>query len=468
VLGCCQAAGAIEPLISQFAAYYVMVLAEAGAMVRGIIIRRLIESRFFTVLSVSPLVLLPDWQYWLLALLLLAGGVGAYVMIVALAGGQFPRLSLFLGSAIVVGIAIEGGSAILLHRALSRADAQQRQLFDGLIAYNIETMKGQVLNYAPHPYLGFALNPQARYGGIRQFDADFLIRRSEPIRNRRDVFWRILILGGSTTFGEGVPREEDTWVHLLEADLRAGLGHGIDVINGGVAGYNIVENILHYVLLLQKLDPDVVILVVGVNDVHPRLIGHLKPDYSNERMVWDGATVRDMYPNPWLTWSQFYRLLFWRRIASNKVANILRVVQRPYPPVEEWPAQLQRNGPMEYERFLRTFVRLLQSEGRKVVIVPQYWRPQHPDKSTFDNETADEYYGIGVRQHNEINEEVARQMAVPFVEKATDESIFTANLFWDTLHFNEVGSRAMAKLMADWICARPNLIRGQPCKDAEP
>src|SRR5262249_44233859 len=260
---------------------------------------------------------------------------------------------------------------------------------------------------------GFALNPQALYGGVRQFNADFLIRRSEPIRSRRDVFCRILILGGSTTFGEGIRREEDTWVHLLEADLRARLGGGIDVINGGVGGYNIIENFLHYVLLLQKLDPDVVILVVGVNDVHPRLIGHLKPDYSNSRMVWDDAAIRNFSPNPWLTWSQFYRFLFWRQIAGKRVAHIFDVVQKPYQPVEEWPAQLERNGPMEYQRFLRTFVSLLQSEGRKVVIVPQYY-----DKS--DKNESDEYFGIGVKQHNEINEEVAWQMAVPFVEKATD------------------------------------------------
>jgi hypothetical protein len=76
------------------------------------------------------------------------------------------------------------------------------------------------------------------------------------------------------------------------------------------------------------------------------------------------------------------------------------------------------------------------------------------------------YFGIAIRRHNEINEEVARRMAVPFVEEATDETIFPANLFWDFLHFNEAVSRVMAKLMAEWLCARPDLIHEESCTAA--
>ena len=41
-------------------------------------------------------------------------------------------------------------------------------------------------------------------------------------------------------------------------------------MNGGVSGYTLNENIIHYMMLTTHLEPNVVILYVGINDVHPR------------------------------------------------------------------------------------------------------------------------------------------------------------------------------------------------------
>jgi lysophospholipase L1-like esterase len=56
-------------------------------------------------------------------------------------------------------------------------------------------------------------------------------------------------------------------------------------------------------------------------------------------------------------------------------------------------------------------------------------------------------------------------MDVPFVQDAVDPAIFGPQLFWDAAHFNEEGSRVMARMMAAWVCARPKLTHGKDCRD---
>lgn len=96
---------------------------------------------------------------------------------------------------------------------------------------------GVAINFVPHHHLNYALNPELKRGGETQFNREFLIRRAEPIRPKKDVRWRALCIGGSTTFGAQLAREQDTWVYRLETKVRGRAGPAVDVVNGGVGGY---------------------------------------------------------------------------------------------------------------------------------------------------------------------------------------------------------------------------------------
>ena len=150
----------------------------------------------------------------------------------------------------------------------------------------VELPAGLSPGFREHHYLNYVLNPDTAYLGVRQYNSDYLIRRTEPLRPRGEVRWRALAIGGSTTFGDQVVEERDTWVHQLEDRVRAAYGQDCDVINGGVGGYTLAENFLHYCTLLTDLEPDVVLLYVGINDVHPRFYDSPRLDYSHYRVPW--------------------------------------------------------------------------------------------------------------------------------------------------------------------------------------
>jgi lysophospholipase L1-like esterase len=72
---------------------------------------------------------------------------------------------------------------------------------------------------------------------------------------------RILCLGDSFTFGEGV-REEDAWPQRLGRLA----GPGTQVINAGVQGYSLDDEATHLFLYGRKLMPDVVVIGFFMND----------------------------------------------------------------------------------------------------------------------------------------------------------------------------------------------------------
>ncbi len=112
---------------------------------------------------------------------------------------------------------LQAASWTLIENKLAESGATVRSWYDYSFEGKAADFKpGESTNYVEHQYLNYAVNPAITYGGFQQFNAEYRIRRSEPIRPRNEVRWRVLVLGGSTTFGELLSRESDTWVFQLE------------------------------------------------------------------------------------------------------------------------------------------------------------------------------------------------------------------------------------------------------------
>jgi lysophospholipase L1-like esterase len=296
--------------------------------------------------------------------------------------------------------------------------------------------------FAPHPFLNFALNPAATYLGQAQFDARFLIRRREAVRPRSAVRWRVLVLGGSTTFNDGVAREQDTWVWRLEERLRAAYGADVDVINGGVSGYALVDNLLHYTLLLRALEPDLIVLFTGINDVHPRLFAGPRPDHAHARRRWAGGSSQVVDRLRPFVASRAVQLYLARGVRAGALGHIYASVMPDYPAPATWTASLAQNGPETYAQQLDFAVRTFSAQGARVAMLPQVWLPR-------DGDARDAAFGVGVAEHNVVNERVARAHGLPF--GAGLASAFERADVWDNCHFNPAGNVKMAALVEAFL-----------------
>ncbi len=77
---------------------------------------------------------------------------------------------------------------------------------------------------------------------------------------------RILLLGDSFTFGQGVVYDS-IWPTLLERNLQL-RGYDVDIVNAGVQGYSTREEVLLLQQLHAMVDPDIVILALLPNDLY--------------------------------------------------------------------------------------------------------------------------------------------------------------------------------------------------------
>lgn len=77
---------------------------------------------------------------------------------------------------------------------------------------------------------------------------------------------RVLALGDSSTYGYGLV-EAQAWPRLLEVELRT-RGLPVDVVNGGVIGYTVVQGRVRFEELAPTLRPHVVLLAFGAVNEH--------------------------------------------------------------------------------------------------------------------------------------------------------------------------------------------------------
>jgi lysophospholipase L1-like esterase len=92
--------------------------------------------------------------------------------------------------------------------------------------------------------------------------------RGGEVAQTKGVERRILVLGDSLVYGQGVG-DDETVPHYLERALRSAAGGdgAWRVINGGLRGYGTAQELALLDELAERIDPDVVVLVWYWNDL---------------------------------------------------------------------------------------------------------------------------------------------------------------------------------------------------------
>ena len=160
--------------------------------------------------------------------------------------------------------------AIVLETALPELN-QMRKILKGDVpaGESFQRAIGQsYLNYVPAP--GYTDE-----GGIQHNEQGY---RGNPVTfQRRPGVKRILFLGGSTTYGWGIGRADQTYPAYLEHLINQALlpsGGKVEVINAGLPWGTTAEMLTHYHFKFHFYRPDLVILNPG-GMTRNRLTSHI-------------------------------------------------------------------------------------------------------------------------------------------------------------------------------------------------
>lgn len=164
---------------------------------------------------------------------------------------------------------------------------------------------GQMLKYQYDLMLGWVMTPnQEAYApsyGVGYFINDQGLRDEDLTVSKQLGEYRILGLGDSITFGQGVDQHE-TFIQNIEKYLNASVEYDtVQVINSGVAGYNLFQELAFLETHGLAYQPDIVILGFCKNDVVSKDQAHHLIKLAEQGLVFGmGAT-----------WSKWKKRIAW-------------------------------------------------------------------------------------------------------------------------------------------------------------
>lgn len=179
----------------------------------------------------------------------------------------------------------------------SKYTEKDKKAFRVLLGFDKAYSATMLALYKPHHYLIYTLNPDytthhEQYFGSKGYYINKRGFRGKdfPLRKKEGAY-RIVCLGGSTTFGQGETDEMRTYPQLLEDALNQKFSSPVfEVINAGTPAWTSAEILINLQFRILELSPDMIIVYEGVNDTFAmRRDGEGNSDYSNFRRIMNFA-----------------------------------------------------------------------------------------------------------------------------------------------------------------------------------
>tara|TARA_B100000676_G_scaffold3176_1_gene2911 strand:- start:35 stop:2254 length:2220 start_codon:yes stop_codon:yes gene_type:complete len=138
---------------------------------------------------------------------------------------------------------------------------------------DVDEFFGREISFIPRNELVAEINSQG-------------LRGPEFVMDKPNDVYRIIAVGGSTTFGLGV-EDSFSWPTLLQKSLNdLETSKRIEVINAGVSAATSLQNMNHINQKLINFSPDLIILYEGTNDM-----GCMLPYFHNDNTKWDNNSM---------------------------------------------------------------------------------------------------------------------------------------------------------------------------------
>lgn len=316
--------------------------------------------------------------------------------------------------------------------------------------------RGVQVRYYRHARLQRALVRDVDYDGVVHINR-FGFRGPDFDSIKAPGTTRIILVGASTTFDPCALRDRETWGARLEQSLRElAPARKFEVINAGVPGFPMLDQVIRLQTELYAFAPDVFVLYAGHGIVSAADAGLAKAESTQTP---DAAPVS--WPGEdWLRkHSRLYeRLRSQARTEAGKVAL----------DHAQW-ARAVDNSARDFERQLTNFTVIARSMGAKVVFaeVNRMTGERAPEQFSAAERTAWQMFGTpaevihaGYQRFDDVWQSVADRADATFIT-AADMAITGAENFCpgDPIHFNTAGSAAMGRRLAEQLLAREVVTR---------
>jgi len=312
--------------------------------------------------------------------------------------------------------------------------------------------------YRRHPYLNTAPVEGASaeaFGKSARFNS-LGYRSPERPLTKPPTIQRVLCAGGSTTFDILAATNEATWPHRLEALLQK-RDPTVEVWNAGFPGWTTVENLVSLALRDVDLDPDVVVLYQGINDLQPASHHPFDRQYVEGHAA---ESVRalgfELAPPRWYEHSVLVERV---RILVMGSSSPFDRVARPSMD-ERRLEELPPEAVAAFERNVRSFVSLAASHGAQVLLVTQ---PLRLRQAHLETDRAYLLQWVGGLDADTTVTELERFNAVlrglaadgnAHLADAAIEISWSDEDFADPMHFSGRGSQRFAEYLATQIDSR--------------
>lgn len=316
-----------------------------------------------------------------------------------------------------------------------------------------------------HRYIGYIPTPNFRKGKNRHNSLG--LRGEEVVVPKPEGEFRIICIGGSTTYTSDVEDYKLSYPFLLEENLKNRGFENVNVINAGMLSYTTYESLINLQLRLLDLKPDLLIIYHAVNDVHARLVWPpeaYKADNSGYRQsiyeqnlthgssIWTYFNLGRIIQGKWRGHDELLERK--RREGSAPTARFYELryqrIMKTYPDgifKEASVSQiLKENKPTHFKRNINYMISLAESEGVGVMLSTFAFCPDTIKQSIYTFPALNK----AIHEHNAVLKEIAAERKVPLFDFGEN---FPQNreYYSDDIHVVEKGSRLKSKLFSEFI-----------------
>jgi lysophospholipase L1-like esterase len=283
---------------------------------------------------------------------------------------------------------------------------------------------------------------------------------------------RVVVMGGSTVWGEDWNGQKidnrDTIAAHLETTLNArasarGSKVRVQVINAGVVGYLLYQNLIYFDHYIARFAPDLVIAMDGHNDLDALLTG-VQPYHHRNEPFFERAVNNPSFLDL-LWWTLRYaenKSLFVRKASSNVSKMVNRwAVAKWYrglgerrvtePEIEEWLR--------EYVTVIRRFDASVRIAGARVLfaVQPEALGERYK-RLTSEEVRIQQDWSVYSWLHTTVRDqligrlkEIAHRNEIWFEDVSDVFKDEPAQVYLDYTHLTSRGAQVMARRLADLV-----------------